>query len=426
MARLHYVRSAPLLLSIVVLAACEQAKSANPTSPSIAGPISGVAISAPKLLQPAAGSQVSFEQQPIMLMVANSTTSGVRPLTYVFEIAADSGFATKVFTQTGIPAGTNGQTSFRLPQALSADRTYYWRAHAEDGANTGDYATPAAFAVFTPVVINVPTLTAPADGAVLTTDKPKFTVTNSTHTGPVGQISYLLEVGTDIAFANKALSIQYPETAGTTSFTPGTGFAASTHFFWHVKASDPGHESPWSPTLSFTSPAAAPTPAPPPPSSGGGGGGGAVGQGDQLDLRSVTIVLGAANIANWAVTSQVTSTTQVDHSLCINHTMQGQWPTVPFFGDPSTPIEGNQWIFANIGGQWYGGAGDWLRPGQGCKDVTAANIGSDGFYNWEPLRSWSPKPGETFGLMVSTPARLWPDMSTVDQRSNVVLVKWGQ
>src|SRR5215831_12080515 len=108
MARHHYVRSAPLLLSIVVLASCEQAKSANPNSPSIAGPISGVTISAPKLLQPAAGSQVSFEQQPITLMVGNSTTSGVRPLTYVFEIAAASGFATKLFTQTGVAPGANG------------------------------------------------------------------------------------------------------------------------------------------------------------------------------------------------------------------------------------------------------------------------------------------------------------------------------
>lgn len=424
MARLHYVRSAPLFLSIVVLAACEQAKSANPNSPSIAGPIAGVAISAPKLLQPAAGSQISFEQQPITLMVGNSTTSGSRPLTYVFEIAVDSGFATKVFTQTGVAAGANGQTSFRLPQALSADRTYYWRAHAEDGANTGDYASPAAFAVFTPVSIQAPTLTAPADGAVLATATPKFTVTNSTHTGPVGQISYVLEVATDIAFANKAWSVQYPESPNTTSATPATGFAAGTHFFWHVKATDPGHESPWSSTFSFTTPAAAPTPTPTPPP--GGGGGGSLGQGDQLDLHSVTIVLGAANIANWSVTSQVTSTTQVDHSLCINHTKQGQWPTAPFFGDPSTPIEGNQWIFANIGGQWYGGAGDWLRPGQSCKDVTAATIGSDGFYNWEPLKSWVPRVGETIGLMVSTPARLWPDMATVDQRSNVVLVKWGQ
>jgi hypothetical protein len=36
-----------------------------------------------------------------------------------------------------------------------------------------------------------------------------------------------------------------------------------------------------------------------------------------------------------------------------------------------------------------------------------------------------PKPGEVFGLMVTTPARAWPDMRTLDERSNVVLVRWG-
>ncbi|HUL74652.1 MAG TPA: hypothetical protein VLT86_16195 [Vicinamibacterales bacterium] len=415
-------RSAAVLLPVLVLAACEQTKSSNPLSPSVAGPIAGVTISAPRLLQPAAGSQISFDQQPIALVVANSTTTGVRPLTYVFEIAADSGFANKIFTQTGVTPGGNGQTTLRMPQSLGADRTYFWRARAEDGANVGDYAAALNFKVYTPVVIQAPVPTAPVDGATLTTTTPKFTLTNASHTGPVGDISYVLEVATDSAFANKVMAVQYAESpGGTTSMTPTTGFAPNTRFYWHVKATDPGHESPWSATLTFTTPAAAPTPAPgptPPP-------GGSVAPGDQLDLRTVVYVLGP-NISTWAQTSTVTSTTTQDHSLCINHTKQGQWPTVPFFGDPGTLIEGNQWIFANINGTWYGGAGDWLRPGQACKDVTAANIGSDGFYNWEPLKSWSPRPGETFGLAVSTPARAWPDMRTVDERSNVVLVKWGQ
>ena len=211
MSRSTHVRLTILLLPVLILAACAQEKSSNPTSPSVAGPIAGVTISAPKLLQPASGTQVSFEQQPITLMVGNSTSTGVRPLTYVFEIASDSAFSSKVFTQTGVAAGSSGQTSFRLPQPLSADRTYFWRAHAEDGANTGDYAAPASFKVFTPVVINPPTPTAPADGATLATLQPKFTVTNSTHTGPVTQISYVLEVATDIAFGNKVLAVEYPE-----------------------------------------------------------------------------------------------------------------------------------------------------------------------------------------------------------------------
>ena len=70
MSRSTHVRLT-ILLPVLILAACAQEKSANPTSPSVAGPIAGVTISAPKLMQPASGAQVSFEQQPITLMVGN-------------------------------------------------------------------------------------------------------------------------------------------------------------------------------------------------------------------------------------------------------------------------------------------------------------------------------------------------------------------
>ncbi|MEO8483937.1 MAG: hypothetical protein ABI634_17130 [Acidobacteriota bacterium] len=147
---------------------------------------------------------------------------------------------------------------------------------------------------------------------------------------------------------------------------------------------------------------------------------------DQIDLNQVTIVLGPKNIGAWPQTSTMTGVTTTD-GLCTFHTKLGRWPTVEFF-DTGAPIEGNQWVFANINGRWYGGAGEWQRPGQACKAVTAEDVGSGTFYadNWEPLRSWVPRPGELFAMMVSTPARAWPSMRTVDERSNVVLARWGQ
>ena len=147
---------------------------------------------------------------------------------------------------------------------------------------------------------------------------------------------------------------------------------------------------------------------------------------DELDLNAVTVVLGPTNIASWPQTATVTGTKAVPGDLCIFHTKLGLWPTTLFF-DTDALIEGNQWVFANIGGHWYGGAGEWQRPGQACKDVTAETIGADAFYspNMEPLRSWVPQPGEVFGVMATTPARAWPNMRTVDERTNVVLVRWG-
>lgn len=163
----------------------------------------------------------------------------------------------------------------------------------------------------------------------------------------------------------------------------------------------------------------APTPPAPPPTPVSN---------DAIDLSTVTVVLGPANVGSWPQTSTVTGTVSVEHSLCIYHTMLGQWPSTIFFDDPNTLVEGNQWVVANIGGRWYAGAADWYRPGQACKDVTADTIGHDAFYSpaWEPLRSWVPRVGEAFGLFATTPARMWPNMKTLDHRSNVVIAHWGQ
>jgi len=160
-------------------------------------------------------------------------------------------------------------------------------------------------------------------------------------------------------------------------------------------------------------PTPTPTPQPPPPA-------------DELDLNQVTVVLGPKNIASWPQTSTMTGTKAVEGEMCTYHTKLGRWPPVLFF-DTDAYIEGNQWVFANIGGRWYAGAGEWMRVGQACKVVTS-NMGADAFYgdNMEPLRSWVPRPGEVFGVMVSTPARAYPSMRTVDERSNVVLIRWGQ
>src|ERR1700730_9482938 len=148
-----------VLPAVLALAACAASKSADPLSPTVAGPIPGVSITSPSIMQPGLGAKVAVDQQPLTLTVGNAATSGVRPLSYVFEIAADASFANKVFSRDGITPGGTGQTSLRLPDALATGRTYFWHARAEDGANTGPFSTTAAFDVFTPIVIGAPVLT---------------------------------------------------------------------------------------------------------------------------------------------------------------------------------------------------------------------------------------------------------------------------
>ena len=81
-----------LAAALFVVVGCAVEKTENPLTPTIAGPIAGVEISAPKPLEPAAGAQIPGDRQPVTLLLENALTSGPRPLAYVFEVATDGGF----------------------------------------------------------------------------------------------------------------------------------------------------------------------------------------------------------------------------------------------------------------------------------------------------------------------------------------------
>ncbi len=206
------------LLTAVVSGGCEVSKSSNPLSPTVAGPIPGVSITAPTPVEPATGQKIEADKQPITLTVQNATTSGVRPLSYAFEIATDVKFAHKVFTRDKVTSGDGGKTSLRLPDALATGRTYYWRALAQDGANTGDYAEGVNFDIYTPIVINAPSPLSPAENSTVNTVRPPFTVANATRSGPVGAINYFFELSDDYSFATRVATLTTAEMAGQTTF----------------------------------------------------------------------------------------------------------------------------------------------------------------------------------------------------------------
>src|ERR1700704_2206978 len=109
-------RLGTLFLSLLAATAvsCAAEKSSNPLTPTVAGPIPGVDITAPKVLTPAA-TKIPVESQPVTLLAENASSSGVRPLTYSFEVATDTGFANKVFVRDDVAPGDGGRTSLRLP-----------------------------------------------------------------------------------------------------------------------------------------------------------------------------------------------------------------------------------------------------------------------------------------------------------------------
>ena len=261
----------PLALTgLLLTGACEASKSSNPLSPTVAGPIPGVEITEPRLLEPQQGFRFRESQQPIRLLIENASTSGVRPLTYVFEVASDREFGTIVFARSGVAPGEGGRTSVQLDR-LALGRSYYWRARAQDGANTGTFAT-AQFEVLPSPVLRAPVPLSPIDNQQISTSRPQVRVRNPERNAAVGSLTYAFVIARDQAFTQVVAAANTGEGSGETSWTSDVDLDFSATFFWRARASDGETTSDWThPQLFRTggAPAPAPGPAPAPPPSGG-------------------------------------------------------------------------------------------------------------------------------------------------------------
>jgi len=271
------------LCAAVLSAGCEAIKSSDPLSPSVAGPLPGVAIVAPKTLEPALGVKIPVDKQPVTLLIENGSSSSKRPLTYDFEVAVDAGFSNKVFAREGIAPGEGGRTGLQLPDALATGRTYFWRSRAEDGANASGYSEIAEFNVYTPVNLEPPVAVAPGQNSSISSTRTQFVINNSARSGPVGGVAYTLEIATNFQFTANVAVWNFPEQPGQSRLDVPVELQYSTVYYWHVRGYDQTILSDWSTVFAFSTPAA-PVVAPPP-----GGGGGPVG-----DWRSCGSTPGAA------------------------------------------------------------------------------------------------------------------------------------
>jgi len=407
-----------LAAAVVSMVACETSKTSTPLSPSVAGPIPGVVISAPKILEPASGTKIAADKQPVTLLIENASSTGVRPVTLLVEVATDAAFNTKVLSREGLTQGDGGRTSLRLTDALASGHTYFWRSRAEDGANTSPYSVAADFSVYTPVVIDAPTLVAPAPNSVVSTLRPRFTFDNASRTGPVGPIMYLIEVAENDAFTGK-VTASVAEQPNRTSFDAPADGKSGTVYYWHVRAYDPTTLGAWSPIRAFATPTAPAPGAPTPPLPGG-----AV---DQIDPALITWVSMTENISGWAVTSRITDWSfDGDATVCITHTWTGtgHWPLVSIDENPPN-IEAQIGVVAKVGGKWYGGYYDWMRPGVSCKYEAPRNWGPDQIRVFPLDASWpGPRSGDEVGLYMSAPASNRIPVRSVRERTNIILVRW--
>ena len=139
---------------------------------------------------------------------------------------------------------------------------------------------------------------------------------------------------------------------------------------------------------------------------------------DQIDISKAIMVspMDDPTVTTWPITSEITSIYVDGGQTCLDHTMNTKWPVTIFEPPNGGPLEGTHLIFANIGGQWYGGVYDYYRPGQTCKGTNKWQYGEEQIRSG-PMGSWVPAAGEIVGFMVSTPAR--GGYNTTNERSYV-------
>lgn len=119
---------------------------------------SGPSPGAPTLTAPTAQSpldDVQLDTLRPMLVVRNGTSTGNGARTYEFQISDRSDFASSVgssvpglaavVSQSGVPEGVAGTTSFTPTSDLQPSTRMYWRARMVEGTATSGWSAPAHF-----------------------------------------------------------------------------------------------------------------------------------------------------------------------------------------------------------------------------------------------------------------------------------------
>lgn len=367
----------------------------NPTRPSMS-------FVAPTAQQPSNGTTFNFNQQPITLRIANVVRTGGTSVTYTLEVATNNSFATTAVTREGIAEGSDGSTSVVLPQ-LNGGTTYFWRSRAVVDGVAGEPSATQSFLVRPNITLAVPTLKEPAQGSDVFAARPTFVITNAARTGPAGTISYDFQVSSSAAFGSLTASATVTEQSGSTSWTPTTDLPEGP-LFWRVRAKDVANDI----IGSFS-------------------GGAQFVRRFGVDLNKAVIAFGPGHVATWPQTARLydvyfdPADTEI---LCTFYDDPG-WPGTLFFDDPAgAQVQANQWVFVLRQGVWYAGVAAWMRPGQACKRDYDQAFFIESLGNKFPFTETVLHSGDIIGVMVTTPARAWPSMSTKDERSNIMMVAW--
>jgi hypothetical protein len=379
------------MIASVALLAASCGKSPDAPSSSFTAPLAS---------GPSNAASYRFRDQPVTLAIVNAVRTGSDTPTYSVEVATDSGFSNKVFTRDGIAEGSGSGTSLTLSN-LAGGQTYYWHWKAVLDGVTGPPSPTQQFTVGPQVVIDVPALVGPANGAVTGT-RPTLTVRNATRTGPAGPITYEFQIATAAGFGSILASGTAPEQSVSTSWTVVNELPEG-DLFWRVRAVDAanGESSSFTAATAFTA--------------------------RRFNLHNAVILNNPSDLADWAETAQIT---RIDTSgqMIVDfdkRTGPGRWPESPF---GTGAIQYTLGMCLNISGQWYCSAVVHFWDDRELEAGGAASeIAINWFYDarWGPMAGHQPAPGELVGLFVAQGNLRDNGNTTVKERSNVVLLPFG-
>jgi len=413
--KLKSLSVAGLLALLVVTGACEKSETSSTTAPTavadvrVQAPVrdekTGVTIGAPQPVSPVANRQFRFLEQPITLTITNGITTSPTALTYTFEVATDAAFASKVYTKDAAQ-GANGQTAQTIDK-LAASRTYFWRARSNVGSLVGPYSASRSFDVGAEPIVQVPTLSAPGNGSTVSGTSVSLTVTNSARSGPVGQVFYRFELSDSASFARIITAGNVAEQGGgQTSFTlPSSPALSNATYFWRVQASDPSNG-----LTTANSPASAFRYQP-------------------FQMSQAVIWDNPPDLGSWTEGATITSIIFTDDAFLVDFDRRlsnDRWPDVGF---GSGSLEYTLGMCLNINGQWHCSAVVQFWYG---RELSASGrpdeIGRNWFYDarWGALLGHQPEWGETVGIFVAAGNQRDSGNTIVRERSNVVLIPWGE
>lgn len=192
----------------------------------------------PRINTPSFGGQVN--QLRPNLVIDNATDIDEDVLTYTYEVYSDPALSQQIATQAGVASGAGATTTWQVTVNLVEDRTYYWRARANDGQLFGDWSATGQFFVTT---VNAPpeppALVSPQNGTIVAELRPMLVILNSDDSD-LDQLVYDWQLASDETFATIVAmgADQPPQGVINTQFALTSDLVENGRYCWRARSDD--------------------------------------------------------------------------------------------------------------------------------------------------------------------------------------------